>query len=134
MARESIPSSPLEDAVLILVSPIGILMGLFISPILLLAWPAGIVMLWISGAWGTGAKLFGTALSAVSFVWGAVIGLNFTWRNDDPGSVGLLFALALLLLLISLQMLPAIASVIYLWRNKNQRRAVEQPLAGNDHR
>lgn len=134
MARESIHSSPLEDAVLILVSPIGILMGLFISPILLLAWPAGVVMLWISRSWGAGAKLFGTALTAVSFVWGAVIGFNFTWRNDDWGTFDLMLAFTLFLLLISLQMLPAVASVIYLWRNKKQRRAVEQPLAGNDHR
>lgn len=123
----------LDEAALILLSPVAIVMGLFISPVLLVFWPIGLILLWSSRAWPAGAKLFGSVLSGVSFVWGGIIGFHFTWRNDGLGAAGVAMAVTLFLLLFLLQMTPSIASVIYLWRTRAPRGVRGRQSIVNDH-
>jgi hypothetical protein len=132
ITQEAIRPRALDEAVLILVSPLGVLMGLFISPVLLLAWPLGIIMLWASRSWSLGAKLFGTALSGVAFVSGGILGFDFHWQNDGLGATGVAMAVTIFVFLLLLQMAPAIASVIYLWRTRDPRRSQRRQHVGND--
>jgi hypothetical protein len=134
ITQEAIRPSALDEAVLILVSPLAVLMGMFISPVFLLAWPLGIIMLWASRSWAFGTKLFGTALSAIAFVSGGILGFDFQWQNDGLGAAGVAIALTLFVFLLLLQMAPAIASVIYLWRTRDPRRSRRRQHVGNDSR
>lgn len=110
----------LQDAALILLSPLwllGILVG--IPPLVIAGWVAGAIMLWLSRAWRTGEKLIGTLLSGVSLIYGGVFGVSV--RTEDPD--GVWAALALLAFLFLLQMVPATVGVIYLWKKLRARSA-----------
>ena len=116
----------LQDAALILLSPLwllGILVG--IPPLVIAGWVAGAIMLWLSRAWRTGEKLIGTLLSGVSLIYGGVVGVSV--RTEDPDRVWA--ALALLVFLLLLQMVPATIGVIYLWRKLRARSA---PVASQE--
>lgn len=110
----------LQDAALILLSPLwllGILVG--IPPLVIAGWVAGAIMLWLSRAWRTGEKLIGTLLSGVSLIYGGVFGVS-VWTKDPDGVWA---ALALLAFLFLLQMVPATVGVIYLWKKLRARSA-----------
>lgn len=113
---------PLQDATLLLLSPLWLLVGTVlvgIPPLTIAGWAAGAMMLWLSRGWRTGEKLIGTLLSGVSLFYGAIIGVS-VWTTD-PGRVGA--AIALLSFLLLLQMLPATVGVIYLWKKLHARSA-----------
>lgn len=118
---------PLQDAALILLSPVwllGFLVG--IPPLTFAGWVAGAIMLGLSRAWRTGEKLIGTLLSGVSLIYGGVVGVSV--RTEDPDRVWA--ALALLAFLVILQMVPATVGVIYLWK---KLRARSTPVTIGDH-
>lgn len=116
---------PLQDAALILLSPIWLLGFLVGIPLLtIVGWVAGGIMLWLSRAWRKGEKLIGTLLSGVSLIYG---GVGVSVRTEDPDRVWA--ALALLVFLLLLQMVPATIGVIYLWRKLRARSA---PVASEE--
>lgn len=116
----AVQRGPLQDAALILLSPLwllGILVG--IPPLVIAGWVAGAIMLWLSRAWRAGEKLIGTLLSGVSLIYGGVFGASV--RTEDPD--GVWAALALLAFLFLLQMVPATVGVIFLWKRLQARSA-----------
>jgi hypothetical protein len=118
--RRAVRRGPLQDAALILLSPLwllGILVG--IPPVVIAGWVGGAIMLWLSRGWRTGEKLIGTLLSGVSLIYGGVFGVSV--RTEDPD--GVWAALALLAFLFLLQMVPATVGVIYLWKRLHARSA-----------
>jgi hypothetical protein len=114
--------SAFEDGALILLSPIVILVAVFVTPVLLLGGVAGAIMLWLSRAWTAGEKLIGMTLSAASFIW-AGIGFNLHINDPEAGHAGVLVAVSLLVLFLLVQMVPAIIGVIYLGRRLRVRSA-----------
>ena len=117
---------PLQDAALIFLSPIWLLGFLVGIPLLTIAgWVGGAIMLWLSRAWRTGEKLIGTLLSGVSLIYGGVVGVSV--RTKDPDRVWA--ALALLVVLLLLQMVPATVGGVYLWRKLRARSA---PVASEE--
>jgi FtsH-binding integral membrane protein len=111
---------PLQDAALILLSPLwllGILVG--IPPVVIAGWVGGAIMLWLSRGWRTGEKLIGTLLSGVSLIYGGVFGVSVRTEHPD----GVWAALALLAFLFLLQMVPATVGVVYLWKRLHARSA-----------
>lgn len=57
----------LKDAALFMLSPIWLIVGLFIlgnAVVLGLGWVVGAMVLWLSRGWTAGQKLIGTLLSA----------------------------------------------------------------------
>lgn len=124
--RRVVRRGPLQDAALILLSPIWLLGFLVGTPLLtIVGWVAGAIMLWLSRVWRTGEKLIGTLLSGVSLIYGGVVGVSV--RTEDPDRVWA--ALALLVFLLLLQMVPATIGVIYLWRKLRARSA---PVASEE--
>jgi uncharacterized membrane protein len=122
-AARPIRRSALEDGALMLLSPLVILVALFMSPVLLVAWMVGAIMLCLSRAWTGGEKLIGISLSGVSFVWAGIIGLNLQIRDPNAGTVGLVLAVSLLIFFLLVQMVPAFVGVVYLSRKLRRRSA-----------
>jgi hypothetical protein len=122
-AARPIRRSALEDGALMLVSPLVILVGLFISPALLVGWVVGAIMLCLSRAWTGGEKLIGISLTGVSLVWAGIIGLNLQITDPNAGTVGLVLAVSLLFFFLGVQMVPAIVGVVYLSRKLRRRSA-----------
>ena len=121
-AARPLRGSAYEDGALILLSPLVILVAVFVTPVLLLGGVAGALMLWLSRAWPAGEKLIGTLLSASSFIW-AGIGFNVHINDPEAGTAGVLVAVSLLAFFLLLQMVPAIVGVIYLRRKLRVRSA-----------
>jgi hypothetical protein len=130
---------PVQDAALILLSPLWLLIaGVIVGfpPATIAGWVAGAIMLWLSRAWRVGEKLIGTLLSGVSFAYGGIFGVSVS--TTDPDRVGA--ALALLWSVLLLQMVPATVGVIYLWKklharstlatNGDRGRVSERPTVG----
>jgi hypothetical protein len=118
-AARPIRSGALEDGALILLSPLVILVAVFVTPVLLVAGIVGAIMLWLSRAWTAGEKLIGTLLPGVSFVWAGIIGFNV--EISDPVGIGL--AVSLLFFFLLVQMVPAIVGVVFLLRRLRSRTA-----------
>jgi hypothetical protein len=114
--------SAYEDGALILLSPLVILVAVFVTPVLLLGGVAGAIMLWLSRAWTAGEKLIGTLLSGASFIW-AGIGFNIHINDPEAGTAGVVLAVSLLVFFFLVQMVPAIVGVIYLGRKVRVRSA-----------
>jgi uncharacterized membrane protein len=114
--------SAFEDGALILLSPLVILVAVFVTPVLLLGGVAGAIMLWLSRAWTAGEKLIGTLLSGASFIW-AGIGFNIHINDPEAASAGVVVAVSLLAFFLLVQMVPAIVGVIYLGRRLRVRSA-----------
>lgn len=117
---------PVQDAALILLSPLWLLIaGVIVGfpPATIAGWLAGAVMLWLSRAWRIGEKLIATSLSAITFVYGGIFGPS-VWTTD-PDMVGT--AIALLVSVLLLQMVPATVAVIYLWKKLHIRMAHASP-------
>jgi hypothetical protein len=113
---------PLQDTALLFLSPLWLLIGVFVvgMPLLTIAgWVAGAIILWLSRAWRAGEKLIGTLLSAISLIYGGMFGVSVS--TMDPNELGA--ALALLSFLLVLQMVPATVSVTYLWMKLRRRPA-----------
>jgi uncharacterized membrane protein len=111
----------LEDAALITLSPLLILLAFFMAlPPLLLLWLVGAVMLAVSKVWTVGEKLIGLIPSAVSFVWA---GIGFDVHIDDPGAgvAGIAIGVSLIAFFLVVQMTPAFVGVIYLTRRLRYR-------------
>jgi uncharacterized membrane protein len=126
-ASRPIRRSALEDGALMLVSPLVILVALFISPVLLVGWMVGAIILCLSRAWTSGEKLIGIFLSGTSVVWAGFIGLNLQIRDPDAGAVGLMLAVSLLIFFLLVQMVPATVGVVYLSRRLGRRSAYTAP-------
>ena len=118
--------SPVQDAALILLSPLWLLVaGIIVGfpPATIAGWLAGTIMFWLSRAWRVGEKVIGTFLSGVTFVYGGVFGIS-AWTTD-PDRVGVV--LAFLWSVFLLQMVPATVGVIYLWKKLHMRMAHSSP-------
>jgi hypothetical protein len=102
----------LADAALILLSPVLFPLGVFVGilPVLALTWVAGAIMLWSSRGWTAGQKFIGMFLSAASFIGISVAHVE----TSEP--LGIVAAIAILLLLTLVIAAPAIVGVIYLSR------------------
>jgi hypothetical protein len=112
--------SPGQDAALLFLSPVWLLVGVFIAgfpPATIAGWVAGAIILWRSRAWRAGEKLIGTVLSGISLIYGGIFGVSVWTRDLDR--VGA--ALALLSFLFVLQMVPATVGVTYLWMKLRAR-------------
>jgi hypothetical protein len=107
----------LNDAALLLLSPVWLIIGVFIlniPAVLPLGWIAGVIMLWLSSRWSPGQKVIGTVLSAASFVGMATMSF---YVNTEAAAEALL-AWLVFLFLVLLYMVPATVSVIYLWTRR----------------
>jgi uncharacterized membrane protein len=122
-ARRPVRRSALEDGALTLLSPLVILVAVFVAPVLLLGWVVGAIMLWLSRAWTAGEKLMGMTLSGVSFVWAGIIGFNLQISDPEAGFAGVVLAVSLIGFFLLVQMVPALVGVIYLWRTLRRRSA-----------
>jgi HAAS domain-containing protein len=122
-AARPVRRGALEDGALLLVSPLVILVAVFVAPLLLLSWVFGAIMLWLSRAWTAGEKLIGTMLTAVSFIWAGIIGLSVEIRDPDAGSGGIALAVSLVFFLLLVQMVPAIVGVVFLLKRLGSRTA-----------
>lgn len=125
--REPCQRSAGADAALILLSPVLFPLQVFVGifPILALSWVTGAIMLWSSRAWTAGQKVIGMFLSATSFFAISVAQV----RTSEP--LGMVAAIAILLLLTLVIAAPAIVGVIYLWRRilpRSPRRARQEPV------
>jgi hypothetical protein len=113
----------LKDAALFLLSPIWLIIGVFILGnfvVLAIGWAAGAMMLWLSRGWTTGQKLIGTVLSAAS-----MFGIGTMSFTVNPRSTAdAVLAWLLLVLLVLLYMAPAAASVMYLLRSLRNAQVV----------
>lgn len=100
----------LQDAAMILMSPVlfPIRIFLWITPLLILSWLAGIILLWVSRAWTAGQKLIGTFLSGVSLFAFMMVNVQL--------SVGPVAAIIILLVVTAMMMVPGIVGVVYLAR------------------
>jgi uncharacterized membrane protein len=121
-AARPIRHSALEDGALILLSPVVMLVAVFVTPVLLLGWVVGAIMLWFSRVWTAGEKLIGALLSAASFIW-AGIGFNLHINDPEAGYAGVLVAVSLLVFFLLVQMVPATIGVIFLSRRLRARSA-----------
>jgi hypothetical protein len=121
-AARPLRRSAFEDGTLILLSPLVILVAVFVTPVLLLGGVAGIIMLWLSRAWTAGEKLIGMLLSGASFIW-AGIGFDLQIHDPEAGTAGVVLAVSLLVFFLLVQMVPAIVGVIYLERKLRVRAA-----------
>jgi hypothetical protein len=122
-AARPLRRSAFEDGAIILLSPLVILVAVFVTPVLLLAGVVGAIMLWLSRAWTAGEKLIGTLLSGASFIWAGIIGLNVQINDPEAGSAGVVLAVSLFVFFLLVQMVPAIVGVIYLGRKLRVRSA-----------
>jgi hypothetical protein len=126
----------LEDAALILLSPVLFPLEVFVGilPVLALTWVAGTIMLWSSRGWTAGQKLIGMILSAASFIAISVAHVE----TSEP--LGMVAAIAILLVLTLLMATPAIVGVIYLLRTRRpggrlpRVRSEPPPAGGPLHR
>jgi hypothetical protein len=112
----------LKDAALLLLSPVWLIIGIFIlgiPAVLALGWAAGAIMLWLSGCWSHGHKLIGTLLSAASFVGIATMSFNVSPETTADS----VLAWLVFVFLVLLYMAPATVSVFYLWRTMRLRWA-----------
>lgn len=109
----------LADAALILLSPVLFPLEVFVGifPVLALTWVAGAIMLWSLRVWTAGQKLIGVFLSAASFIAITVVHVE----TSEP--LGMVAAIAILLLLSLAIAAPAIVGVIYLSRRIRPRSA-----------
>lgn len=117
-----IGQSPVQDAALIFLSPLWLLIaGLIVGfpPATIAGWLIGAIILWLSPAWRVGEKLIATLLSGITFVYGGVLGVS-AWTTDSD-RVGV--ALTLLWSIFLLQMVPATVGVIYVWKKLHMRMA-----------
>jgi hypothetical protein len=110
----------LEDGALILVSPLVILVAVFVTPVLLLGWVVGAIMLGLSRAWTAGEKLIGVLLSGFS-VGAGIIGFSLEIRDPNAGTGEFVLAVSLLVFFLLVQMVPAIVGVVYLSRKLRGR-------------
>jgi hypothetical protein len=107
------------DAALVLLSPVLFPVAVFvwILPLVILGWAAGVILLWVSGAWTAGQKLIGMFLSGVSLY--ALVTVHV--ESSDPLGAGA--AIAILLAVALIEMIPGIAAIIYLARTRRPRPA-----------
>lgn len=125
--REPRQRGALADGALILLSPVLFPLEVFVGilPALALTWVAGAIMLWWSRAWTAGQKLIGIFLSAASFIAISVVHVE----TSEP--LGMVAAIAILLLLSLVIAAPAIVGVIYLSRRirpRSARRPRREPV------
>jgi hypothetical protein len=104
----------LQDAVLILLSPVlfPVQVFLWITPLLIVGWLVGTILLWVSKAWTAGQKLIGTLLSAVSLFAFMLVNVQL--------SVGPVAAIIILLIVTAMMMVPGIVGVLYLSRRRRE--------------
>ncbi len=100
----------LQDAALILLSPVLFPVAIFVGilPLLIHSWVVGVILLSAARAWTAGQKLIGTFLSAVSL-------FAFMMVNVQA-SVGPVAAVGILLVVTGMMMVPGIVGVLYLSR------------------
>lgn len=115
--RDPRPRGTLADGALILLSPVLFPLEVFVGilPVLALTWVAGVIALWSSRTWAAGQKLIGMFLSGTSFIAISVVQVE----TSEP--LGLVAAMATLLLLTLMIAAPAIVGVVYLLRTARPR-------------
>jgi hypothetical protein len=113
--QRTIRRGVLKDAAIFLLSPIWLIVGVFIlgNPVVLgLGWVAGAMVLWLSRGWTAGQKLIGTVLSAASLFGIGTMSFTVNPRSTTDA----LLALLVFVLLVLLYMTPAATSAVYLLR------------------
>jgi hypothetical protein len=121
-AARPLRRTALEDGALIALSPLLLVVALFVTPALLLGVVVGAILLWLSRAWTPGEKMIGMILSVVSYAW-AALGFNLEVHDPEAGAVGVFIAFAMVAIILLLQSLPALLGVIYLGRKLRSRTA-----------